>query len=419
MKLFFLTIIFQLLALTALKSQTSVNLNTVSDVDSVGAIQTKDSLLLQKNIGLQNKEDVVGILVKMFKVKNIEEKRLGRKTRFSLFPTSSSITGDKMVLTSVNFSFLLGDISTTKVSNIYFLPYIGFNHQFGFQMQPNIWTKNNSWNFTGEYFILNYPQYTWGPGGNSPDENKTMVDYDHLRIHQNVLKGILPDFSVGLGYSFDRHYNIQVQESDSSALISRYLPPDEHTSTSSGIVLPILYDSRKNLVNPQQGMVASFSYSIFDPVLGSDDKWQSVYFDVRKYFPFEAKTYRILALRSYYWTIVKGDPPYLDLPANRWEPISGSASRGIKQNRYRSNAILYFESEYRFGISANGLWGGVVFASITAPSEYNTQHFIYWHPAAGAGVRLKFNKYSNTNVTCDAGFSKGFFGVYVNIGEAF
>jgi hypothetical protein len=65
------------------------------------------------------------------------------------------------------------------------------------------------------------------------------------------------------------------------------------------------------------------------------------------------------------------------------------------------------------------LLGGVVFASLTAPSEYNTQQFKYWHPAAGTGIRLKFNKYSNTNVTLDFGLSKEFASLYLNIGEAF
>jgi hypothetical protein len=419
MKSFFVSVAIIFSVVNILTAQTADSLNSTTPTDSIKLRPVTDSILHKRNLEMQNQKDLIGILVKMFKVKNVEEKRITEKVRFSLFPTSSAISGDKAVLTSFSISFLLGDLSNTKVSNIYFLPYIGFGHQFGFQLMPNIWLRNNSWNFTGEYFILNYPQNTWGLGGNSPAENKTMVDYKHLRIHQNILKGIFPNFSAGIGYAFDRHYDIQVENSDSSALIAGYLPPDLNRTTSSGIVLPLLYDSRHNQINPQQGWMASFTYSFYDPMFGSDDKWQSVYFDVRHYISFPAPKYRILAFRSYYWTIVTGNPPYLDLPANRWEPISGSASRGIKQNRYRSNAIIYFESEFRFGISADGLWGGVAFASVTAPSEYSTQNFVHWHPAAGAGIRLKFNKYSNTNVTCDAGFSKGFFGVYVNIGEAF
>jgi hypothetical protein len=363
--------------------------------------------------------DLVDYLNKIFKINNFDQRRVQRKVRFSLFPSTSGISGDKTVFTSFNVAFLLGDLSNTNVSNIYFYPYIAFNGQYGFQVQPNIWLRKNSWNFTGDYFILNYPQYTWGLGGNSPDENKTMVDYNHLRIHQNAMKGIFPHFSAGIGYAFDIHYDIHVEESDFSDIINGYLPESGGNTVSSGLTLPILYDSRRNALNAQQGFMASFTYSFYDPVFGSDDKWQSLFLDTRKYFHIPGSKHNTVAFRSYYWTIISGKTPYLDLPANRWEPISGSASRGIKKNRYRSNALIYFESEYRFGISANGLIGGVVFASVTSASQYETQNFLYWHPAAGTGIRLKFNKFSNTNVAFDFGFSKGFASVYLNIGEAF
>jgi hypothetical protein len=362
--------------------------------------------------------DLVDYLNKIFKIGNFDEKRVQRKVRFSLFPSTSGISGDKTVFTSFNVAFLLGDLSNTNVSNIYFYPYIGFGGQYGFQVQPNIWLSNNSWKFSGDYFILKYPQYTWGPGGNSSDENKTMIDYNHLRVHQNALKGILPHFSAGIGYAYDYHYDIKIEETGYSESVIGYLPEPTDHSVSSGIALPVLYDSRRNALNAQQGFMASFTYSFYDPIFGSDDRWQSIYFDMRKYFHIPGTKGNVFAMRSYYWTI-SGNPPYLDLPSNRWEPISGSASRGIKQNRYRSNAILYFESEYRFGITKNGLIGGVVFANITSPSEYETHNFIYWHPAAGTGIRLKFNKFSNTNVAFDFGFSKGFASVYLNIGEAF
>jgi outer membrane protein assembly factor BamA len=381
--------------------------------------QTVDSLYRALMADSIMQVDLIDYLNKVFKVKDLAEKRVQKKIHFSLFPSTSGISGDKTVFTSFNVAFLLGDLSNTNVSNIYFYPYIGFGGQYGFQLQPNIWLRRNSWHFIGDYFMLNYPQYTWGPGGNSSDENKTMIDYNHLRVHQSALKGIWPHFSAGIGYAYDYHNDITIEETAYSEEVIGYLPEPIDQSGSSGITLPILYDSRRNALNAQQGFMASFTYSFYDPVFGSDDRWQSIFYDMRKYFHIPGTKHNILALRSYYWTILSGTPPYLDLPSNRWEPISGSASRGIKQNRYRSNAILYFESEYRFGITKNGLIGGVVFANITAPSQYETQNFLYWHPAAGTGIRLKFNKFSNTNVAFDFGFSKGFASVYLNIGEAF
>jgi hypothetical protein len=161
-------------ALTSIYSQ---------QVDSITVITMSDSILPVNKIDTARQVDLVDYLVRILKIKNSTERRKDRKIRFSLFP-STSAKGDKTVFTSFNVAFLLGDISDTKVSNIYFYPYIGFGGQFGFQVQPNIWLQKNSWNFIGEYFMLNYPQNTWGLGGNSPSENITMVDYDHTRIVQ-------------------------------------------------------------------------------------------------------------------------------------------------------------------------------------------------------------------------------------------
>jgi hypothetical protein len=407
-----------LLAIFFISGCTFASLNS-QQVDSVVAIQSNHNISPGNKADTVRQVDLVDCLVKLFKIKDSEKRRNERKVRFSLFPSRSSAAGDKTVFTSFNIAFLLGDLSDTKVSNIYFYPYIGFGGQYGFQVQPYIWLRRNSWNFTGEYFMLNYPQDTWGLGGDSQKENITMVDYDHTRIHQNAMKGILPDLSIGLGFAYDKHFNIDVEESEYSTTIEDYMPENKDYTISSGLTLPIMYDLRRNQLNPQSGFMASLTYSFYHPAFGSDDKWQSLFIDTRKYFPFHGGKPKILALRGYYWTVLSGNPPYFDLPANRWEPVPGSASRGIKQNRYRSNALLYFESEYRFGITANGFLGGVVFASVTSASQYDTQQFKYWHPAAGAGIRLKFNKYSNTNVTFDFGFSKEFASVYLNIGEAF
>ncbi len=358
--------------------------------------------------------DLIDYLRKYLKVKPPKTQRNKRKFQFSLFPAEATTAGGRTVVTSFNASFLLGDISKTNVSTIYFVPYISFSDQYGFQLRPDIWLNNNNWNFTGEYFVLNYPQSTWGLGGSSLEENETMVDYKHIRVYQNVLKGILPYFSVGIGFNYDNHFDVKVEEPKIS-----YLNQADNQTISSGFAFPVVYDSRKNSNNPRNGVLANLTYRLNTPFLGSNNNWQSFFFDFRKYFPLNNKMKDIIAVRSYYWSVVSGKVPYLDLPANNWEPTSGRVARGIEQNRYRSNAMLYSETEYRFGITRDGFLGGVIFSNIVSASEYQTQNFMKWHPAAGFGLRMKFNKYSHINVTLDYGFSKGYQSLYLNIAEVF
>jgi hypothetical protein len=407
MKSILFSVFLLLFAFVTLHAQTAGSTTLLPASDSIGITQKTDSI---------KPVDLVDHIVKWFNIKNPEEKRDNREIHFTLFPTTSS--SGKTSFTSFNASFRLGgDAKNTNVSTVYFYPYIGFGGQYGFDVQSFMWYPQNKWNFIGEYFIHNYPQDTWGLGGNSPDDHETLIDYRQLRIHQKSLKEIWPYFFAGIGYSLDQHYNIQVEEGEINEKFSGYFP--DKNSTSSGIVIPLKYDSRRNSVNPKQGFMADLTYSYFTPVLGSDETWQSLFMDVRKYFPILTHNPGILAVRSYYWTVISGKAPFLDLPAVRWEPTPGQSSRGIQQNRYRSNALLDFESEYRFGITENGFWGGVVFASITSASEYDTQQFMYWHPAGGVGVRMKFNKYSDANIGFDVAVSKGFVNVYLFIGEAF
>jgi len=76
------------------------------------------------------------------------------------------------------------------------------------------------------------------------------------------------------------------------------------------------------------------------------------------------------------------------------------------------------ESEYRRDITDNGLFGFVVFANATSVTEQDNK-FKKLHPAIGTGLRIKFNKASNTNIAIDYGMSKGYKGFAINLGEAF
>ncbi len=362
--------------------------------------------------------DLVHYLQKLFKLNVNQDSLKNKKVKFSVFPTDSNNSAGRLLVTSFNATFILGDESTTNTSTVYFIPYITFSNQFGVEIYPTIWLKNNSWNFVGEYYALNYPDYTWGLGGNSPESNETLVDNNRIRFYQNALKGILPNFAVGIGYQFDEYYKISIPN-DSISTTSNYFPELlTGKSISSGVTLPLVFDSRKNTINPKNGIYASFTYRNNLKELGSTAEWSSVFFDFRKYIPIK-DTRSILALRTYYWSVISGNSPYFDLPSNGSDPGTGTSSRGIERDRFRSNAMLYFEGEYRFNILRNGFLGGVVFSNLTSASQYESQNFQYWHPAAGFGARVKFNKYTRVNVDLDVGFSKEYWGFYLNIGEAF
>jgi hypothetical protein len=364
--------------------------------------------------------DVVDVVVGRKKIEATNTIRDKRKVHFSVLPAPVTAPGGgRVVITSINGAFTLGHSKTTNLSNVYLLPFTDFTSKYGLFLRHNIWLPNNSWNLIGDYRLTHYPQYVWGLGGNSREFERSLVDTDYTRIYQTVLLKLSDKWFIGPGYALDYSYNIEETEIGYISNLENYPVETTDPSVASGLTANIVYDGRYNAINPPKGAYFIASWRINSKALGSDTDYQSLFIDARKYFPIDRNKGNILAVRSYYWTILSGEVPYLYLPSTNWAPATGIASRGFQAGRYRSNAMLYGEAEERVNLTNNGLFGLVAFANISSASEFDTQHFRYWKLGAGLGLRTKLNKYSNTNFALDFGFSSNFWSVWVNIGEMF
>lgn len=356
------------------------------------------------------------------KVKDVTEVR-GRRVYFSLLPFSSAVPGGsgRALITSTTAGTYLGPRKTTNISSATFTPYWNFDGRFGLPLRTSVWLPNNTWTIQGDTRFLYYPQYTWGLGSSHNNDERILVNYKYLRFYQSLLKRVTPYFYAGVGYHID--YRINIKSDDSSINLKQYTGYDYGTgsnSFASGFSLNLLYDTRNNSINPLPGAYANLVYRNNPQLFGSNENWQSLYIDIRKYLslnPSKPDQQNVLAFWSYLWTVLNNGAPYLDLPSLGWDPENRSG-RGIDQNRYRGKTLFYAESEYRRDITNNGLFGFVVFANINTVSGSETL-FKSWQPAGGAGLRVKFNKGSNTNIGMDFGFSKGYSSLMFSLGEAF
>jgi hypothetical protein len=346
-----------------------------------------------------------------------------KKIYFSILPISSAVPGGtgNALITSTTAGTYLGPRSTTNLSSATFAPYWNLKGRFGLPLRTSIWLPDNTWTIQGDVRFLVYPQYTWGLGRSNNYADRTLVDANYIRFYQSVLKRITPYFFAGLGYDLDYHTNIKSGDPDVNLQqFTNYAYGTNGSSVSSGISLNLLYDTRNNSINPLPGSYANFILRENPTLLGSNNNWYSAYLDVRKYVsmnPSKPNQQNTLAFWSYFWTVFDSKAPFLDLPAIGWDPYNRSGE-GIDQSRYRGRSLFYAESEYRRDISANGLFGFVVFTNITTVSGSGTL-FTSWHPAAGTGLRIKFNKGSNTNIGIDYAFSEGYNAIVLNLGEAF
>lgn len=394
--------------------------------DALSAQSTSNMMPQNKeNKDTSRQTDLIDIAKRLFHTSSKKnENRDGRKIYFSVLPFGGTLPGGsgRALITSTTAGMYLGPRGTTYLSTASFAPYWNFKGRFGLPLRTGIWLRNNTWNIQGDTRFMVYPQYTWGLGNvKGSYDNRVLVNYKYIRFYQSALKRIRPYLFAGLGYYLDYHFNIQ---SDNPEVDLKEFTGYSHglnkRSFSSGLSLNLLYDTRNNAINPLPGAYVNMVYRINPTFLGSNDNWQSVYLDIRKYVLLGKVSdggQNMIAFWSYFWTTLNNTVPYLDLPSTGWDPYNRSA-RGIDQNRYRGRSLLYLESEYRRDITSNGLFGFVVFANANTLSGAG-KFGASWHPAAGAGLRVKFNKGSNTNIGIDYGFSKGYSSIMLNLGEAF
>lgn len=369
--------------------------------------------------------DLVDVAKRLFRIRPQKKRTVeDRVVYFSFLPSGGSVPGagsGHALVTSTTAAIYLGPRKTTNISSATFAPYFNFKGRFGLPLRTSVWLPNNSWVLQGDIRLLVYPQYTWGLGNHENYGHRTLVDYRYIRVYEQALKRITPFFFAGGGYHLDYYSNIKSEDADVDMKeFTGYQYGLDKRSVSSGVSFSLLYDTRNNSINPLPGVYGNAMYRINPSFLGNKGYWQSFYLDLRKYIslnPGKPKQQNTLGLWSYYWTVFGTNAPYLNLPSIGWDPGNRSG-RGIDQNRYRGKSIVYFESEYRRDITSDGLLGFVVFANMNTVGGYGGM-FTSWHPAAGTGLRIKFNKGSSTNIALDFGFSKGYKSIKLNLGEAF
>ncbi len=372
--------------------------------------------------------DAIDLARKVFRIKTPAKdsvKYVPGKVYVSAIPgVGYAILTGFTAVTTGNFAFYTGSSTNENISAIQANLEYSQNNQFIPYIISNIWTKDNKYNILGDYRYFKYSMYTYGLGGNSPTDNPDYFYYNFVRIYQMVLKQVFPDLLIGPGYNLDYHWDIAEDPAFANLIPKsendyyRYGSPS--TTISSGLSVNLLYDTRRNQINPIGG--SSYVNVIFRDnfqFMGSDQNWSSLYADFRKYIEWPRGSKNILALWNYEWLTTSGKPPYFDLPSTGWDTYQ-NAGREYIQGRYRGLDYLYMEAEYRFNISRNRMFGAAFFANIESASDWPSNSFKTFVPGGGATLRIKVNKHSDTFFVVGYGWGvNGQSGLCFNLGEYF
>jgi len=382
---------------------------------------SKSKIQTQKAAPIDSSQqrDVIDFLQKILQKNAPANSRLhAKRLVFSVVPAVGySLTTGFAADITANMAFYTSTDHSNNLSAIDLETVYDTKNQKIFVSRSEVWYDKNNYKLVTDVRWEEYPIDTYGLGSTSTNRTDDPLKYNYVRAYGTIFKKITGDFYGGLGYNYDYHYNI-TETGNANGTVSDYNKYGfSSRSTSSGIVLNLLFDNRRNPINPLNGGYASVIYRDNYTFLGSDNNWQELQMDFRRYFRLSPNSNNILAI----WSMLdftSGHAPYLDLPYTASDTYN-NAGRGYPEQRFRGRDELYLEAEYRFGILKNGLLGGVVFSNAESFSEFQSNRFEKIAPAAGTGIRVKINKHSDTNVCIDYAYGVGSHGIFVNLGEDF
>jgi hypothetical protein len=337
---------------------------------------------------------------------------------------------------AAQLAFVAGDPATTRISSSITSLSISSKDQTIFNARFALFTDGNDWFVEGDNRYYKTAQNVYGLGTDTPGSAAFGQKFNFARVHDTVYRRVHGPVYVGGGLRYDSHTDVVPQDPNAALTSSAFvtysqahgLPLD--SQQSGGVSANVLIDRRVGEIDSRGGWLANAFYRMsFDGFLGGDSDWQLLHVEFRKYIPLAGvapAASRIparhrLAIWTYTDLVTGGTPPYFELPATVTD-IYARSSRAYQEGRYRGERLVYGEAEYRWMVRSDGLLGMVAFANTATVTnlEAGEKLFESFAPAAGAGLRVLFNKRSRTNFCVDVAFGKaGAKGIYFALQDAF
>jgi len=330
---------------------------------------------------------------------------------------------------AAQMAFFRGDPRTTRITSGIASLSISTTKQVLFNVRFDTFSDGNRWFVQGDNRFQSTSQNIYGFGTSTPSSAAVNTDFGFVRVQETVYRHTTAGVYVGGGFLFDSHTNVQPADpSNPTWSSSPYITYSQQNGLpidgqqSSGVSVNLLLNRRDSDINARRGWRASARYrASFEGFLGGDSSWQELDADARLYLPLDVDRRHRIALWTYASVVTSGAAPYFDVPATVMDTY-GRSARGYQDGRYRGEALVYGEAEYRAPLMRNGLLGLVAFATITTVSNRQTGEVLFdaVAPSAGGGLRLLLNKRSGTNVCLDVAWGKDrSTGVYLALQEAF
>jgi len=299
----------------------------------------------------------------------------------------------------------------TRTSNIPLTVQYTIENKYLFFSGFGIFTPQERYLLTGNIRIQSFPSLYFGVGQNTPESNEEEFGYSQILIEPIFLKNVLmPYLFMGSGFRYNRISNVQATE---QGLLANSEQTGANGSTSSGIQLAMIYDSRDNILNASKGFFIAFTHGFYGSFLGGTQNYELTRFDFRYYMQPFKKPSSILAFQ-FVTRFSHGDTPLLELGRLGGDEIM----RGYFEGRYTDRHFIASQVEWRQKL--NHRWGVVAFAGLggVAPSidQFKVDNL---RPSLGLGVRFLVDAEENLNLRLDFGRGREKLNYYFKIAESF
>ncbi|QWX85550.1 BamA/TamA family outer membrane protein [Cellulophaga sp. HaHaR_3_176] len=303
--------------------------------------------------------------------------------------------------------WLHGEKRSTRSSSVQLGVSYTTKNQFLLYFPFEIYSDNEKWRVIGELGYYKYVYNYYGQGITSLEEDSENYEVTFPRLRMSVLREVLPDFSVGLGYQLDNFTNLKEEE---DGLLANSTVIGKDGGMVSNVGLLAFYDTRDDIFYPTKGFFIQGNFFTSSNFLGSSFKYSKFNLDSRYYKKVGKR--KIIATNLFFGSSSSGTP-FLDQFY-----IGGKRTRGFSSRRFQDNAEASLALEYRFHIS--GRFGAAVFGSTsTVAPNFKDLFSSPLKNSGGAGLRYIINKRDGVRLRADYGYSKEGGNISFTILEAF
>jgi len=304
-----------------------------------------------------------------------------------------------------------GSGDETRTSNLPLSAQYTIENKYFFYSGFEIFTPQEKYMLTGNVRFQSFPSLYFGIGSDTPKSNEEKFNYSQILLEPLLLKNLFKKYLFfGGGIRYNRISKVEPLQ---DGLLETTGPTGSLGSTSSGLELAVIYDSRDNLLNAIRGYFISLTHGFYGGWLGSTHDFQLTKLDFRHFIQPLGNPSSVLGVH-FLAQFSSGDTPLQDMGQLGGHRLM----RGYFDGRYTDRHLVATQVEWRQKLSHR--WGAVAFAGIgNVMPSLDEFDFGTIRTSVGVGLRFLVDEEENLNLRLDFGIGNEKINYYFKIAEAF